>query len=521
LVAVFFIFFLSFLFEVSLYDYFFLSNITLWWSFLCAYFLYYLGTYLALLIWLKILTKESIAKLSSFLTWVSFFVIFRPIIDYIILGNKFYQPFYVFADVGELMNRFFTYFGEINRVGVMYGTRVEVFFLGLLILVYVFLKRKKWWLSLLAGLGVYIIIFISLTLPSLWILIRELFSGRGVYFSKILVVEKFINSSKIFSLETLPMKMMVFYKTGLFFAVFIFLTMILIQYLTDKRKFFSLVKNIKINSIFFMWGLLFLGMLTATNYYPKNFSFDIFSILALLSLMTAVLCVRAYFFMNKTVNYLKIKQKISKNKTLTEKTFSLKEAEDYQLIFLLSALMFSLAMGIKPFLIILAICLLIWSYFSEPFNFKKHFLSLGLVPATIIFLLYFLGFILIAEQQTLKFFPWKAVIFIGTISWLIITIKIIESFDEESEENKITSKPRYKKIKNWGTKNISGLIVFFGHLGLVWILKIFNLFWLMTFLGLVGYWLSVREKKKNNYLGWFFLVEMIVVIGLVIFYLNQ
>ena len=87
---------------------------------------FFLLSYLVLLVFLKIVTKEQTKKIANILLWGQWLILLPPIVDKIIFGDKQYWSFYVFDNVLGVMIRFFQFFGENPSFGITWGTRTMV-----------------------------------------------------------------------------------------------------------------------------------------------------------------------------------------------------------------------------------------------------------------------------------------------------------------------------------------------------------------------------------------------------------
>ena len=134
-------------------------------STLAAY-LFFLFSYLVILIFLAFYLKESFQKIANLLLWGFFLVISPPLLDKIFCGAQRCWSFYAFDSLAGLGKRFFTFFGSDPIVGITYGVRIEVALAVLFLIFYIFLKTQSALKAFLGGLISYTILFILGSFPS-------------------------------------------------------------------------------------------------------------------------------------------------------------------------------------------------------------------------------------------------------------------------------------------------------------------------------------------------------------------
>ena len=158
-------------------------------------FLFFLVSYIIILLFVSFHLKQSITKGANILLWGFFIVIFPPILDKILCGTQNCLSFYTFDGIYGLFKRFFTFFGDNPTFGITYGVRIEVALAVIFLILYFFLKTEKAAKSLLGGLIAYAIFFVLGSFPS-WLTFLFLapvkritaiqgFDVAGIFFSPI------------------------------------------------------------------------------------------------------------------------------------------------------------------------------------------------------------------------------------------------------------------------------------------------------------------------------------------------
>ena len=135
-------------------------------STLAAY-LFFLFSYLLILVFLAYYLKESVQKVANILLWGFWLTVLPPLIDRLFCGSQnSCWSFYIFDSLGNLGGRFLTFFGSSPRIGITYGVRLEVALAVIFLTIYIFLKTHRALKSLLGGLFAYVILFVLGTFPS-------------------------------------------------------------------------------------------------------------------------------------------------------------------------------------------------------------------------------------------------------------------------------------------------------------------------------------------------------------------
>jgi len=461
--------------------------------------LFFLFSYLLILIFLRVFLKDSVQKLANLLLWGFFLIIFPPIIDKIWCGSQKCWSFYTFDSLKGLISRFFSFFGDNPTLGITYGVRVEVALAVILIAFYVFIKTRKIFKSLLGGLATYVILFVLGSFPS-WLTFFLLspekkipaiegFDAAGIFFSPI----------KLFSLRDADLLNILNVKMNLIYGLLAAAAMTLFFWMNFKEKFWAVAKNVRWIQIMIHAGLVLAGAGLGAFYFPENLTLKIsqtlpdnfFSLLILANLaLAAVFAWLAAVFLNDCVD-LEIDKITNKNRPLANEKITTGEYMQLFWIFFVLSLVLALAVGAKFFLLILAYQIIGWVYSAWPFRLKRFPLLASFLSALALVLLFISGFILFPDGQDISRFPAKffwLMIIAFTVSLPIKDLKDIEGDRKDS----IWTIPALFG-ESWA-RFLIGLGIFISYsLSVIW-LNAKILFFPAMILGALSFWIMQNKK---------------------------
>lgn len=407
--------------------------------FLHGYLIFFLFSYLLFLIILQLWLKEDFKKLASFLLWGQWIIILPPIIDQQIFQERFFRSFYILDNLNGLLQRFFTFFGDSPHFGITYGTRVEVALVTGLMIFYFYHKTKDTLKTTLGTLSIYAIFFILGTFPSLVYALLAPFYGLSAWDFSVNKLSAFFLSP--FSILGLPQKDIleaIHYKMSLILIPLLFLELIILQFILDKRKLWSLIRNIRYPQMMFNYGLFLCGLALGWFYYPNRLHWDVFSFLAIINILLMIFS--AWFFsvfVNDVVDE-NIDKITNQDRPLVQKIFDKQEYIDYSGIFLVLSLIIGVTISLKVFLVICAYHFLTYVYSAYPFRLKRFLLVASALSAFASLLFLVIGFTVISPDQTMTDFPLSIlkILFIGYL--LAIPLKDLKDIEGDRQDQVYT-----------------------------------------------------------------------------------
>jgi 4-hydroxybenzoate polyprenyltransferase len=465
--------------------------------------LFFLLNYVIFLIYLKLFLKESLKKIANILLWGYWIIIFPPLIDKIIFGDSLFWSFYLFNGVSELFKNFFLFFGENPQVGITYGSRIGTLFSLVFLGVYFYYKKRKIWKTALGVLGAYLIFFLLSSFPSLITYVIEFFKGNNIFliFSAD-VAKTFISPFRFFGFKVGEAEAFLSFRLSLFYCPLLFLSLVFLQKILSKEKLKALVRNIRYPQMFFNFGIFFIGIGLGWFYFSDNFKLDLFSVLVITNLMIAIFSAWFYSVFVNDLNDRVIDKRTNQERPLIKEVFSTKEYRDYSLVFLFFALIASLLIGAKFFLLIVVYLFFTWIYSAYPFRFKRFPVVAGIVSALASLIFLFMGFVLIADQQELSSFPWRIFVLLFIAYFFVIPLKDLKDIEGDREDGVITL-PTLFGVKK--SRFILGSLVLASYFFSVYIINETRLFLPALVFGGLSFWVITNDKVSCRKINWWIL----------------
>lgn len=453
-----------------------------------------------------------ILNVLKFVLWGFWSIIFWPIIDKIILGDKFHLSFYLYDSVGGIFESFITFFGPIVPVGILYGTRIETVFIILITGFYIYYKTKSFLRVFVGMVGVYIIFYVSVALPSILVFLMTIFNKGSVMEIINLDVVKFFNTPlQYFGIGGRDFTVTFFYKISLFYNLIFIELLIWLQWLWDKNILRSLIKNIRIPQMIFNWGLLTLGILVGLFYFPENLTTDIFSGLVIINLFLTVLFIWLFSVVINDIEDFKVDKLSNKKRPLVTGIISKKVYLNYGYIFLFLAGLLSLVIDGKIFMLIILYSLITLIYSKKPFKLKRIPWIAGITSALASLLIFLIGYFLITGGQ--GDFPWRVVLFLFGSYALILPIKDLKDIksDKQNEVWTVANLLGEKRARIY-----FGVVVFGIFILSVFVFEIGKLFLPAVICGGIAYWIINNQKNSRNVLLYKLLGIIIVYLGIIL-----
>ncbi len=483
-------------------------------STLAAY-LFFLFSYLLILIFLSVFLKEKIKKLANVLLWGFFIVILPPILDKIFCGAEKCWSFYIFDSLSGLWHRFLVFFGSDPTIGITYGVRIEVALAVIFILFYIYLKTNRIIKSLTGALFTYIILFVLGSFPS-WLTFIILSPSKKITeIQNFDVAGLFFSPASYFSIKDNDFMNALNVKMNLIYAFLIVLALVFFFWYNFREKFWLVVKNSRPVQLILHAGMIFIGAVIGLFYFPDNFNWNFFSLLALGNLIIAgMLAWLASVFLNDRED-LKIDEITNTDRPMATGRMSL---EDYRHLFAVGSLLslvLALTVGVKFFLLILAYQILAWAYSAWPFRLKRFPAVASFVSALALVTLFLSGFILLADGQDISLLPSK--VFWGLLIAFTFSLPVKDLKDIEGDKrNGVWTIPVILG-EGWA-RFVIGLGIFFSYSLSVVLLNAKILFLPAMIIGAASFWIMQNKKIKPGKLHlWIF--ALLFIYTLIVMYL--
>jgi len=450
----------------------------------------------------------------KFVLWGFWSIIFWPIIDKIILGDKFHLSFYLYGGVKDILVDFFTFFGEIKPVGILYGTRIETIFIIIIVGLYIYYKTKSFSRVAIGVVGVYTIFYLSVALPSILVFLATVFGGDHLMNITSLDVVKFFNTPlQVFGLKERGFTVTFFYKISLWYNLIFVVLLFWWQYLVDKNIFRGLFRNIRWPQMIFNWGLFVFGLAVAGYYFPENISFNLWSVLVLINLFLSILFSWLFAVVINDIEDLEVDKISNQNRPLVLGILNRETYLNYGLVFLFLSLLLAITVNSKVFLLIFLWNLLTVVYSKYPFKLKRIPWVAGVISSFNSLLLFLIGYILISPEQSLQLFPWRLVLFLFGSYALILPIKDLKDIESDKQNEVWTVANLFGEKR---ARIYFGIIIFLVYIFSVFVLGNYNLFFPAVISGSISYWIVNNPKNSYDILLYKLLAIVVVYVLVVV-----
>jgi 4-hydroxybenzoate polyprenyltransferase len=463
-------------------------------------FLFFLFSYLLILVFLKFALKEKIEKIANILLWGFWLAVLPPIIDRIWCGDfRACWSFYTFDSLSGLFGRFFTFFGDNPSLGITYGVRAEVFLAVMLIVFYAHLKTKNLFRSIGIGFFTYFILFILGSFPS-WLTFFIYFPSKSLWsIQGYDVAGLFLSGAKFFSFQNADFMNSLNIKMSLAYAFLSALLIIFFFWQNFREKFWPVVKNVRWIQIIIHAGLVFFGTGLGAFYFPQNLpnlhgadlSEVFLPFLAISNLiLSAAFAWIASVFLNDQTD-IEIDKITNANRPLVQGKVSSAGYGQLSLIFFLTSLALALSVGVIFFLLIIVYQVLAWIYSNWPFRLKRFPILATFISALALILLFVSGFMLLSENQEISQFPMKFFWLMAISFTISLPIKDLKDI-EGDRKGGIWTVPVLLG-ETW-SRFVIGLGIFISYALSVVLLNAKNLFIPAMILGAISFWLLQNKK---------------------------
>jgi len=459
-----------------------------------------------LLIWLiiSLILKTNPARLSIFIIWVAWLIIFPPIIDMIKTGGDVYWSFYVINGIGTLKMQFLTVFGRLPSGIVYFGTRIvfisAIFFSASLI----YIKSKNWAKTILGAVLTYCVLFFMGSFPSFLTFAYYFFHGA----KKISAV----NEVDIIQLVGTPVRLFgtefdnLAYSLAqhLNFVYYLLLLAILnvLFFSVNKEKFVAVLKNIRPPQMFYHIGLFLIGLGLGFLAYPQNASINFFAVLAGMVLVASILLAwKASVIVNDIYDF-KIDEISNPDRPLQKKIFTIREyAELGMLVFLLS-LLGGLTVSVKFSAILFVYQIIAWVYSAPSFRLKRFPVVATLVSSVASLVVLFIGFTLVSGDANIQGLSWRIIFLMMGGLTLSLPIKDFKDIEGDKKYSIQTIPVLLGKEKG---RLVVAAGVFISFMLSVFLLNELRLFWWAILFGGISFLIITNEKINPRNLLWWIL----------------
>lgn len=450
-----------------------------------------------LIIWIfiSLITKTNPKNLSCIFVWGTFLIIIPPVIDMIFTGGSVFWSFYILGGIREILVNFLTFFSHLPSGIVYFGTKISFFVSILFIAFFVFMKTKNYYKSILGLLGSYIILFFMSAFPSFLFFIFSILSkDRDLDNIRAYHIAQFFGfPQKIMGISPQVVKYSFAYNLNLVFFPLLICILIIFFFLISYDKFSAIRKNLRLPQVIYHSGLFFIGIGLGYLDFSKNFSLDIFSILAVVTILLCVwLSWIASVIINDTYDF-KIDTISNPQRPLPKKLFNIDEYIGLGIFCFILAFIGALSLGYTFAILIFVYQFLAWLYSGSTFRLKKIPFFATFISAVASLMILFLGYVLISDDQTIHTLSWRIILLLLITYTISLPIKDFKDI-EGDRSDKIWTIPVIFGEKK--ARLIVAINIFISYILSVFFLSELSLFWWALLFGIITFLIVVNEKIK-------------------------
>ncbi len=355
---------------------------------------------LSLILYLFTFRVNTITNVLKFGMFGMLIIIFPVLFDLIISNtDMMLYP----NDPRELFLNIKDYFNINHKIlGISPGMRYEIFLVSVFFGIYVFIKSKK---NIIKSILSSLIVFFVILMFGTWVSFFARLFENGNLFDENLM---FANSS-LFT-ESSIMKHWTMSISLIYFLI-ILVSLALILFMKDKKFFYVIIKNLRLNRVFHYLLLFFAGLLLAkfifisnnepnNNTLLKNLLFD--NPFDYIGIFCAAISVFLTFQSAVVFNDfydISIDKISNKNRPLIINKIPKEKYYKFGLFMLFFALSFAYIINLAFFFYILTANILSFIYSNEPFRLRKYFLVNNLIIGLVSLMFFHSGASLIINDR--------------------------------------------------------------------------------------------------------------------------
>ncbi|HYE22056.1 MAG TPA: UbiA family prenyltransferase [Verrucomicrobiae bacterium] len=375
--------------------------------------LWYAGTYLSLVIVIYLFTFEKIEKASKYVMFVFLLIWLTAIIDLLLFQGDGQRLGYIYETPSNMFRVFLTWFSQFSPMSV--GQRIVIPLVVLACGYYVHLKTKKNILTGTAALISCLALFAWGAVPSLFKWFYDLIHAYGASETRLSVVNFFIDAANnsVHRLNVILPELtyshsyfMEYLQAVLFSKIFFLLLVILIALwgiAYDKKKFLAVVANVRLFGITHYYLNILIGLLLASSVIGINYDW----VFCLSVLVMFLSCYFAYMFAMgvNDISDFEIDKVSNTERPLVQKVLTPEELKNYNLVFLLLALIGASLTGPIAFYMIVVALAVSYIYSAEPLRLKRiPFLATFLIGIATLAMMV-MGFFFVNYSKSIEQFP--------------------------------------------------------------------------------------------------------------------
>jgi len=455
--------------------------------------------------------KKKPFDLAYLILWASLAIIFPPIFDLLKTGGEVFWSFYLISAPSDLFLQYVTLFGHLPSGIIYFGTKI-VLGIGILALTgLVALRTKKLSRAIATLFGTYSVLFFMSAFPSIFYYFYRIFLGETIFSSHPFEIVQFFSQTKIFGLE---LENPVYAFAHNLNLIYFPLSLLLLGYFfwkSESKMFFAFLRNLRYPQVVFHCGLLFLGLGVGLVIYPENFELNIFSILAVFSVLLSVLLAWEASVGVKDIFDNQVDLVSKPERPLQSGVFTLNQYAQFGAILFFLSIIGASMVHYKLGILLFVYQILAWFYSAPPFRLKRFVPIASILSAVTLLAVFFSGFIFFSPEQNLERLPWRFVFLLLITYTFSLPIKDFKDIAGDARDGVKTVPVVFGEEK--------GRLIVASGIFLSFVLSVFfinesRLFWWAILFGSLSYFTMINKKIHPRSVFWWIL-PLVAVYGLI------
>ncbi len=452
---------------------------------------------------------------------------FGPLFDIITKNKVTYE--YISDTHLKLFFDFIKFFSTSPIKGASFGLRLEILLIVLGIGWYVWIRRKKIYLSFTAIFISFILIFLTCSIPGVINTFAHINSGdnsvyikTGDYIAEIMAKSNIVHNTYRETFASLPTYRILELQFNKLLTQILFIISCLFGTIwfwkTQKQKFLIILKNSRPERIAFYLSLLFFGMGIAfiNGYGVLNSYVDILSIICL---CFAWVGVWMYAIHVNDITDVETDKISNSNRPIVQKQITHEEMTQTGYIWLVVALLGSWSAGFYPFFMVSVFIATSYIYSVPPLRLKRIPILSSFLISIACLVTVLAGFFFVSFDKKIEAFPSLFAIGIVIVFTLAINIKDMKDVGGDTIDEVNTLPTLFKKN---GAK-IVGSCLALSFLLVPIFLSIYTLYIFAIPASIIGFKLVTKKpyKEKLIFILYFAFLASIVLLYFGIYWLSS
>ena len=472
-------------------------------SFLYNFFFFGL-TYIFIWIFLAFFLRIRFKKLAGIILAGMWLTVLPPLFDMLKTGGSVYWSFYSLNSLAEMWGQFITLFGKLPPGIVYFGTRIV--FISTIIFAsgFVFVKTRSIFKAMFGGFATYVIIFMMGTFPS-WVTFGYYFLEGSKKITEVKSVDaiQFLGYPyQMFGTSGYGSQFSFASNLNIIYYLLFFVVMTSLFFAVNRRNSWEVVKNIRFPQVAYHFGLFFIGMGLGFWAYPQNMNLNLFSFLAVLTLLASIFMAwKASVVVNDLFD-TEIDKLTNQKRPLPKQIFSKVEYVDLGIIFFFLSLLGGAVISTRFAIMLLVYQILAWFYSAAPYRLKRFPIIATFFSSLASFMVVVMGYSLFSGDENMLLFPWRVAILLIVSLTLSLPIKDFKDIEGDRRDGVRTIPVIFGEIIG---RTVVGSGIFISFMLSVFILNEKRLFWWAVLFGSLAFLSMTNKKIKTRHLIWWVL----------------